>query len=42
MKAGGGLKDFNRGWALKAAFIYSSLAVMYAHMLYRAQPTLHT
>lgn len=34
MKASCGLKDFNRGWALKAAFICSSLAAMYAHMLY--------
>lgn len=34
MKASGGLKDINRDWALKAAFICSSLAAMYAQMLY--------
>lgn len=34
MKASGELKDFNRDWSLKAAFICSHLAAMYAHMLY--------
>lgn len=34
MKASGGLRDFSSDWALKAAFICSSLAATYAHMLY--------